>query len=274
MAYIQRRELLFAGVSLTAAAAFDSVWASMLTPAGNFGTPTSAYKMIGFLKRHPQLTHAAFVKQWKSKHAPLFASTPGLTHYVLDVMEPDDKNPYDGAAELWWEDEAAAKASIGRKGPEAEALSVESKTLLDAQGSIEFSVASREIVVQSPPTDANRPQFKMFYLIKRVPGMSDEDFAVAWRDKHAKFVAADPIMNAGVEGYTINIIDHHADFSRPTSWDGYATLWYRDAASYQRVAGAVQDRIRDALASAGKSGQPFFFPDTQQVLIKEEVIVK
>jgi hypothetical protein len=51
--------------------------AAMLEPAGSFGKPSTYYKLVGLLKRHSALTHATFVEQWKSVHAPLFASTPG-----------------------------------------------------------------------------------------------------------------------------------------------------------------------------------------------------
>ena len=85
-------------------------------------------KVLSLLTRKPHLTHAEFVRHWRDIHGPLALAVPGVRRYVqshitatrtrADIAETDVD--VDGIAELWYDDEAALRASAAT--PEAQAL--------------------------------------------------------------------------------------------------------------------------------------------------------
>lgn len=279
---ITRREMLAGagGMGLALALPCERAQAAAREPAGNFGSLSSYCKHIGFLQRNPALTHEQFVAHWTGVHGPLFGQMPGIVHYALNVMTPSDSNPYDGAAEIWWESEAALLASMAGDSELARKSREDGRYLIDfgrsrTGGEGGWSFVSREIEVKRPASGAARPKFKKFYVLKRRPGMSDDEFAIAWRDEHAKSVANGPNAGKFLAGYTLNIIDHQNKNTLPTSWDGYASLWYADRAAYdesERLMKATRDRTKSA--AAPKDAQRLGFPEFRAIEMDAEVIVK
>jgi len=71
-------------------------------------------KFVATLAKHPSMTHEEFVRYWRVQHVPLARELPGLRRYVISpvVASPDGKAPYDGVAELWFDDEETCRASL------------------------------------------------------------------------------------------------------------------------------------------------------------------
>ena len=75
--------------------------------------------LVGCLKRKPGLTREEFQKWWVEKHVPFVKQVPGLRRYVVHVTQKgfdplagpsgtfSDEPPFEGIAELWFDDEAA-----------------------------------------------------------------------------------------------------------------------------------------------------------------------
>ena len=75
-------------------------------------------KLVFCLRRLPHLSRAEFQRYWRETHAPLVrrhAATLGIRRYVqLHTLEHPTQDalrasrggpePYDGVAELWWDD--------------------------------------------------------------------------------------------------------------------------------------------------------------------------
>jgi len=278
---VTRRDVLAGAgaIGLALSVPIERVHAAAAQPAGRFGATSSYCKHLGFLRRNPELTHEQFVAHWKGVHGPLFGQMPGVVHYALNVMTPGAANPYDGAAEIWWESEDALLASMSSDSELARKSKADGQYLIDfkrmrtAGGSLSF--VSREIEVKRPAYGAARPKFKKFYLLKRLPGMSDDEFAAAWRDHHAKWVASGPVTGKFLAGYTLNIIDHANRNTLPTGWDGYASLWYEDVATYRQSEQLLTtQRAGASPAAAGKDDKWISFPDSWAVEMDEEVIIK
>ncbi len=76
-------------------------------------------KVLSLLTRKPGLSHEDFVRHWRDIHGPLAHGVPGIRRYVqahitgtrtrADIVESDVE--IDGIAELWYDDEAAMRAS-------------------------------------------------------------------------------------------------------------------------------------------------------------------
>jgi len=62
-------------------------------------------KVIATLHRKPGMSDDEFLGYWKQVHVPLVARLPNLIGYVINPLleTMDDARPYDGVAELWFE---------------------------------------------------------------------------------------------------------------------------------------------------------------------------
>ncbi len=68
-------------------------------------------KSIGLLKKKEGITQEQFLRHWKEIHGPIALKyAPGLRRYVQNhpVNLPGAKYPYDGIAELWFDDVESA----------------------------------------------------------------------------------------------------------------------------------------------------------------------
>ncbi len=72
-------------------------------------------KVIVVLHRRPDLSREEFVRYWREVHAPLAEKMPGVRRYVINptaeafaMGEPS----FDGVAELWFDDAAAARGAF------------------------------------------------------------------------------------------------------------------------------------------------------------------
>ena len=73
------------------------------------GRPTPAVKRFGVLRRRPELTTDTLALAWRNDHAPLFAANDYLRRYYVNLTDrtyaPDV--PWDGYADIWWDDFAS-----------------------------------------------------------------------------------------------------------------------------------------------------------------------
>ena len=69
-------------------------------------------KTFSLLKRRPEMTRAEFHRWWLEDHIPYAVKLPGVLKYrvcltIGSTTHPDDEAPFDGVAELWFDDRAA-----------------------------------------------------------------------------------------------------------------------------------------------------------------------
>ena len=75
-------------------------------------------KLIYVMARKEGMSVAEFQTYWREIHAPIAAAIPGVRRYVQCHTLPELYGsrldpPYDGAAELWYDDLEAMKATFG-----------------------------------------------------------------------------------------------------------------------------------------------------------------
>ena len=76
-------------------------------------------KMVAFVKRKQGLTREEFIQKWVHDQTKL-SKILGMKGYRINIaLEPqpgDNEPPYDGTAEIWWEDlESMQKHSIAQR---------------------------------------------------------------------------------------------------------------------------------------------------------------
>ena len=74
----------------------------------------SMVKSIVFLKRRSDMTQEEFHNYWREVHAPIVLKLPGIRRYVQNraVKIGDREPPYDGVAEVWFEDFESLRAAV------------------------------------------------------------------------------------------------------------------------------------------------------------------
>lgn len=85
-------------------------------PGASIARDESLPKRMTFFRRKSNLSVEEMLRYWRGTHGPLAASVPGLRRYVQSAMLSvvgDQREPhFDGAAQIWFEDDAALQAAV------------------------------------------------------------------------------------------------------------------------------------------------------------------
>ncbi len=101
-------------------------------------------KQASYFKRRPDLDLAAFHEYWRTRHADVVRKLTGFHRYVQNHTIADD-GPFDGIAEVWFEDMDAMRATVGSD--ELASIRADEANFM-APGRIPFVVAQeREIAL-------------------------------------------------------------------------------------------------------------------------------
>lgn len=120
-------------------------------------------KLVYCLRRREHLTRAEFQRYWRETHGPLVkarAKTLGIRRYVqvrtldsslnaaLAGSRGSPIEPFDGVAELWWDDEAALAGGAGsEEGRQAaRELFEDEKNFIDFERSVIFVAEEKPVV--------------------------------------------------------------------------------------------------------------------------------
>jgi uncharacterized protein (TIGR02118 family) len=82
--------------------------------------------------RVPSMSHDEFVKYWRDVHAPIAKQMPGLRRYKINPASggaDGGEAPFDGIAELSFDDQAAYEAGFGS--PEGQATMEDAAKFID-----------------------------------------------------------------------------------------------------------------------------------------------
>ncbi|HYM17885.1 MAG TPA: hypothetical protein VEU06_04930, partial [Micropepsaceae bacterium] len=86
------------------------------------GLPIPKVKRFGLVRRKPELTTDTLAVAWRDDHAPLFGANNYLKRYYVNLTDrtyaPDV--PWDGYADIWWDDFKNVGLRFDRRVPEPE----------------------------------------------------------------------------------------------------------------------------------------------------------
>ncbi|MCH7812145.1 MAG: EthD domain-containing protein [Chloroflexi bacterium] len=108
-------------------------------------------KIIYGITRKAGLSVAEFQRYWRETHGPIAGKIPGLRRYVQchtlpELYERGDPPPYDGAAELWFDDMDALRKAMAS--PETEAAREDERNFID-HSKVFFIVTEEKPVVEA-----------------------------------------------------------------------------------------------------------------------------
>ena len=175
-------------------------------------------RVVIYLKRRTDLPQSLFFDWWLGQHSPLAEQLPGLRQYIISLTADEQEGPFDGMAELWFDDLAAADAAFASPAGQA------------ARADAEAHVARRERLNLTEHTIIDHPappHFKFAAGLKRRADMSREAFAQWWLERHVPYVKRFP----AVRKYRVSLVESGPE----TVVDGLAEVWFDDMATLRRV---------------------------------------
>jgi uncharacterized protein (TIGR02118 family) len=167
------------------------------------------------------------------QHRKLAEKLPGLRRYIISLAADEPEGPFDGMAELWYDDLAAADdAFVSAAGQAALADS-------DAHISRREHLNLTEHTIIDHPTP---PCFKFAAGLKRRTDMSREEFGHWWLERHVPYIKKFP----EVRKYRVSLVESGPE----TVVDGIAEVWFDNTDTLRRVTSSqvVQETQKHSVA--------------------------
>jgi uncharacterized protein (TIGR02118 family) len=190
-------------------------------------------KVFALLPKKPGISDEQFHSHWRGVHAQLALRITSLRRYVqshrLSQQIPGFvTTPYEGAAEVWFDDLNAAERM--RETPEyLEGAFKDEPNFIEMSGLTRL-VTRENVVVAGPAMTKDFSCVKGLFLVKRKPGMSVAEFQDYWRNRHAPLVPRTPHLFRYVQ---CHVLPETYESDPPPVYDGVAELYWPDLAKFQ-----------------------------------------
>lgn len=69
-------------------------------------------KLVCLINRPLTVAREPFARWWLDHHAGVASRLPGLRRYTISLTRPEDDAPFDGVAELWFDDADAMERAF------------------------------------------------------------------------------------------------------------------------------------------------------------------
>jgi uncharacterized protein (TIGR02118 family) len=209
-------------------------------------------RLTYLLRRKPGMSLEEFQTYWREVHGPLVAGharrIDTLRYVQVHTLE-DEANtamaaarggmepPYDGVAELWWENIEALEAALSsEEGARAgEELLEDERQFIDLPASPLWLNYEYPQVNPSPESIVARPRstiVKLYFPLRALPNLSEADAQLYWRTNHG------PIIRRQAGSRTLRYVQVHR-FEHPIEqalrdargtevepYTGHAELWH------------------------------------------------
>jgi uncharacterized protein (TIGR02118 family) len=175
-------------------------------------------RVVIYLKRRTDLLQPVFFDWWLGQHRKLAEQLPGLRQYMISLAADAQEGLFDGMAELWFADLAAADAAFASPAGRAARADADAH----AARLERLNLTEHTIIDHAAP-----PRFKFAAGLKRRADMSREAFAHWWLERHVPYVKRFP----AVRKYRVSLVESGPE----TVVDGLAEVWFDDMATLKRV---------------------------------------
>lgn len=190
-------------------------------------------KGFALIPKRPDISDEQFHTHWRTIHAELALRISALLRYVqshrLPHTIPGFSSPYEGAAEIWFDDLATAQGL--KDNPEyVDGAFRDEPNFIDVPR-LRFLNTQENVVVAGPTLAKDTPGVKGVFLLKRKPGLSVAEFQDYWRNTHAPLVPGTPGLRRYVQ---CHVCPETYDTDMP-AFDGVAELSWPDWATFEQA---------------------------------------
>ena len=191
-------------------------------------------KLVFLVKAQAGVSHEALRAYWLERHMPGVRDHMRPDRYAITFFEQRTKphaTPYDGMAELWYEDYERGFHVHGTGIPKA----VAEDGFTDLTDAHFLRLECEEHVIVDGTADG---PLKLTFLVEPRPGVDRAALYRHWLGVHAPLVAAGLRKTDGAERYVVSTVTL-ARRERPLA--GIAELYYRDPAAAKAHAAKLGD---------------------------------
>jgi uncharacterized protein (TIGR02118 family) len=193
-----------------------------------------------FITRKPSLSDAEFHRYWREVHGPIAKRIPQLRTYIQSHRIPFTadilNSPYDGAAEVWLDNEAALE-QLRKEDAYLKGALADEPNFIDMKR-VEWQVTEDHVILDAPRTPS---MIKVMWRLRRKDGMTVADFKDYWLNVHAPIALHLPGMRRYVQCHAVA---GAYGFGEPR-WDGVAQTWFDDTDSLRRMLDSDEFKLRD-----------------------------
>ncbi len=175
-------------------------------------------KQASFFKRRPDLDLATFHEYWRTRHADVVRKLTGFERYVQNHTIGGD-GPFDGIAEVWFEDMDAMRTTVGSE--ELAAIRADEANFIDADSMGTIITTEHVIIDGAPAKDAQ----KLLGLVNRQLHNDPETFQSIYKNELGPLVKVVPGIDRYVQAHC-RLGIYKTDRTPP--YDAVASLWFSD----------------------------------------------
>ena len=145
-------------------------------------------KGFALIPQKAGITREKFHSHWFEIHAPLAQRITALRRYVqshrlADPLPGFDAVPYEGIAEIWF-DQLSDVTKLGENPEYVDFALADEPNFID-QSLLRFLATREEVVIPGPPIEQDTQGVKALFLLKRRTDMSVAQFQKYWLEEHA-----------------------------------------------------------------------------------------
>ena len=217
--------------------------------------------LLFLMRRKPGLSRQECQRHWREIHAPLAQRIPGIRRYVQShvIAAVGEDPPYDGAAEIWVDDEQAATTVFQSK-EYMEGAYLDEPNFVDIKSALRLRTEDHMMLTGAPISKSERLVKRMSF-VKRKPGMNPQEFFRYWQDVHGPIACKLPGLRRYLQCHNLTSMYEKEE----PRFDGVAQVWFPDAAALEK---AFSSQVY--LEEARPDGQKFIAPDGVMGLFVEE----
>jgi uncharacterized protein (TIGR02118 family) len=220
-------------------------------------------KAVSFFKRKPGMSPEAFQAHWRTTHAEVVVTLPGVRRYVQSHTRLSgyrkSEPVYDGIAELWFDNTQAMRALVGT--PEYAAVQADEARFID-HTTMGLIITEEHVIKDGPVPPGG---VKNVEFVSRKPGMFVDAFQGHWREAHGPLGAAIPMVRRYVQSHTRRSI--YAS-GRDPLYDGVALTWFDDTGAMRESAATPEyARVRADEPNFIAPGPAPFIITTEHVIL-------
>ena len=193
-------------------------------------------KGYSLLAKRPDVSDEFFHEHWRTVHAEHAEKIKPLRRYVQAHRIDSDvpgfaRSPYEGIAEVWWDDIDAAGA-VADDPDYANNAHLDEPTFID-MSMLAHVLTEERLLRAGPDVTRDEPEVKLLLMLKRRSDLALEDFRLRWPAEAEAALTAFPNARRVVVARTLPETYTEATITGEPPYDGLAELSWADTSTYE-----------------------------------------
>ena len=193
-------------------------------------------KGYSLLAKRPDVSDEFFHEHWRTVHAEHAQKIKSLRRYIQAHRIESDvpgfaRSPYEGIAEVWWDDIDAA-AAVADDPDYVNNAQLDEPTFID-MSTLAHVLTEERLLEPGPNVTRDEPEVKLLLMLKRRPDLALEEFRSRWPAEAEVALTAFPHVRRVVVARTLPETYTEANVTGEPPYDGLAELSWPARSTYE-----------------------------------------